>query len=226
MAASNLRFLKIVTAVVNLLFFISGVALITVGAYALHDELSALTSVTLSVGMIILGCLVTIISFLGCLGSIRESPGMLKAYATFTFLFIVCEVAIGITAYLMRDDIPEIAQKSWSRLHEEDQDAIEDLQNRFKCCGWSTTDDHSVPTENCPAATGFTESCSASIISFIESNLAYIATAGIVIAVLQILCFGFSCFMISRINRNRQHERMVEESRHLNRRDEGYNTYV
>jgi uncharacterized membrane protein len=69
-----------------------------------RDELLNLTG-TVAVASIVIGLLITIISFLGCFGAANEKGMLLKTYFGMLILLVVLELSVGIAAYVKRDSV-------------------------------------------------------------------------------------------------------------------------
>lgn len=210
--------------VFNFLFMLSGLALIGLGSYAIGSTLAFLTSTTLAVGVIVVGCFITIICFLGCCGAVKESTWMLKLFAFFVLVFILAEISLGITAYVKRDSIAGFVENSWIELYETDKDAIVDIQTAFECCGWSNASYYAVPPYNendnqtCVEVYGFEDGCQEIIVQTAEDSLLYIGITAIVLGVLQIAGFIFACVLAAKIPTNKEKEEaLLNEARALNR---------
>jgi len=229
---ADLICMKYLTLVVNILFLITGAVLIGLGSYALTEGVDGISSVTISAGVITLGCLVFVVSFFGCLGAAKESRNLLLAYMICILLFILLEIAIGIAAYVMRDDIPSIANDSWTELYQNDRAAIERIEITFSCCGWDNTTDRAVPpvddqdTQTCLGKyPEYTVSCHASVTTAIENSMMAAGIAAISVAALQLVCLMFSCCLFARLPTKKQKEEaLLDEARRLNR-DTPYTNY-
>jgi len=218
--------MKTITLIINLIFVLTGILLIALGAYAYVEGVEGLSSVIISAGVITLGCLVFLVSFLGCCGAAKESRCMLMTYAIFILIFVLLELALGITAYVKRDSIPEFADTNWSRLYDTERQAIDDLEHAFKCCGWHSQTDRAVPPWNDTDAQQCitfypefaSEFCSAKINQAIEDSMLFAGITAICIAVVQLICLLFSCCLFAQLPSQKQKEEaLLDEARRLNR---------
>jgi len=224
-----------ITITINVIFVLTGILLIGLGSYALAQGVAELSSVTVIIGIIVLGCLVLIVSFFGCIGASRENRCMLMTYAIFILIFVLLEIAIGITAYVKREDIPSLADENWSRMYNEGhRDTIEDTEKLFKCCGWYNTTDRAVPPiddtdlNTCVEVYDYSEPCSNKINETIEDSLMIAGITAIVIAVIQLICLLFACCLFAKLPTKKQKEEaLLDEARRLNREgvSQNYQSY-
>jgi hypothetical protein len=57
------------------------------------------------VGSIVIGCIITIVSFLGCFGAANEKGMLLKTYFALLIILVILEISVGIAAYVKRDAV-------------------------------------------------------------------------------------------------------------------------
>jgi len=220
MRFSGLSFVRYLTLILNVIFMLSGILLIALGGYAISAKtIPGLSSTTIAAGVIVLGVLVFIISFFGCWGATRENRVLLIIYFGCVLLFVLIEFSLGIAAYAKRDKIPQIADDNWTHLYNTDRTAVEDIENTFKCCGWFNLSDRAVPPrfelDNITCVIdkpSFNISCNQSVSNLLESSLAVAGAAAIVIAVIQVVCLAFSCFLFIKIPKQRDDEVLLEEA--------------
>jgi len=129
----------------NVVVMLFGLLLIIVGGVAAGGQFNGLTSTTLASGIIVIGVFVMLIAFLGCWGSMTESKKLLYIFFGLLVFFAVVEFAVGIAAYVKKDDLPAFADTLWTTLYNTDRNSINDLENSFKCCGWNNITDRAVP---------------------------------------------------------------------------------
>jgi CD63 antigen len=139
-------FSKYLLFVFNFVFFLSGIAVLTVGSYIKANEqdyvgLIGTNLFAVCILLIVIGILVTIIGFFGCCGAIRESKCMLYTYSGLLCLIFVMEFAGGIAAFVYREDISKNTSnnlKSSMKNYFTD-DSIkkqwDNMQKDLSCCG-------------------------------------------------------------------------------------------
>jgi len=135
---------KYLVFIFNGLFFLAGVALVTVGSLAItHNEdvyndilpdnapdLSGVAIVIITVGGI-----VTVVSFFGCCGAIRESSCMLNTFAIFLILIVLAQIGVAIAALVLRPDVRNTLTDSIATFPTDSDVKWYALQNKMKCCG-------------------------------------------------------------------------------------------
>ena len=89
---------------------ISGIALVALGAvikgyYNKYLDFLGDGVVGAPILLIIVGIVIFFVAFMGCCGAIRESYCMTMTFAVLLALIFILELAAGIAAYVLRDDI-------------------------------------------------------------------------------------------------------------------------
>ncbi|GLH01736.1 Tetraspanin [Gryllus bimaculatus] len=136
----------------SLLFWLSGLLIVIVGAVvfaAIDDYRTFMESRVLGppIVLIVAGLIIFVIAFLGCWGALQESCNMLIAYAVLLLLIFIIELAVGITAAVVRDDFGDTMEmemkKSMERYKDEEVQRVawDTLQEKFECCGVHKVDD-------------------------------------------------------------------------------------
>lgn len=145
----------------NLMFWLSGLALIGLGAFLLIDEhratLFRLFRVDenyalpqyLAYALIGTGLLVLLIGFFGCCGAVKESKCLLGAYFAFLFVILACELAIGIFALIFQDKMLSDMKENLNNALKKDYGkkthvttAFDWAQAKMLCCGVSGPSDY------------------------------------------------------------------------------------
>ncbi|XP_015177858.1 PREDICTED: CD63 antigen isoform X1 [Polistes dominula] len=154
MESCGMSLIKYILFVFNLIFAISGIGIIVAGALVLGDvgEFSHFVEGRIMappIVLIIAGCIVFIIAFLGCYGAIKEHYNMLIAFAAALLIIFVIELAVGIAAAVFKNDfsmaMKDTLKESMKNYTDEDKFAWDNVQNKLMCCGvdgpndWSST---------------------------------------------------------------------------------------
>ncbi|KAF0300669.1 CD63 antigen [Amphibalanus amphitrite] len=110
MVEGGMKCVKYLIFFFNFLFVISGIALATLGAvmkgyYNRYLDFLGGGVVGTPIPLIIVGVVIFFVAFLGCCGAIRESYCMTMTFAGLLALIFILELAAGIAAYVLRDDI-------------------------------------------------------------------------------------------------------------------------
>ncbi|CAK9298424.1 unnamed protein product [Gordionus sp. m RMFG-2023] len=138
----------------NFLFWLCGCLFAAVGMYAfiekekiLRDAIDILFDPAIL--LMLAGTLVFVLTFLGCLGSLRENICMLKSFAYILFtLFLLLLILGGLIFFSFYSDSKmrivhtpnEILLKAVQRYRDDDdlRNFIDNIQIKFECCGVGT----------------------------------------------------------------------------------------
>jgi len=172
------------------------------------------------------GLAVIIWGFLGCFGAATEHRGLLRAYAVFLTAVMAAGLTAGLSALLYRRDAARGLREGLRRAllaYGEDEgmaDALDALQRALSCCGvesyrdWLASprgleQDGSVPLSCCRARRGCQRSppdarrlhrdgCFGKVSAFVSSNMFYVATAALGLALLQLIGIVLACLLAAR----------------------------
>jgi len=148
MATCCENILKYAIFLLNFVFFLASVGLISIGAYLEYQKstyLSFLDSPYLntSIVLIIIGVVMLVVSFFGCCGACTENKCMLMTYATLLVLITLALIAVSIAIYVFKDDVKKVIQeqmKDGLKNYKEDghvgvTQTWNMIQSDFYCCG-------------------------------------------------------------------------------------------
>jgi len=197
--------LKIVLIIINVIFLIFGIVLISIGSYAYNNNsLGTLTGVTLPLGIVTLGVFILFVSVLGCLSAIRESRIFLGFYFFFLVLMTFLLLCVGLAVFVKKNDARSYINSGWTS---SSPDVRGSLQQLFGCCGLNYWNDTDAVWLYCPTNLIANISCGDVIASDFEKQFNTVGTCGIVFAVLMTLCIMFVCCLIRGIQRkNMKHD--------------------
>jgi len=140
-------------AVLNVLFLISGIIFIAVGAtvllaYENIDHVLSSKFYSIPTFLIVCGAVGFIIGFLGCCGAFQRNFCMIIAYIALLIVLFIFEFAAGIAAYVLRDDISYILKSEMKRsitMYVKNVNTAERfwdyLQYEYNCCGVTSYSD-------------------------------------------------------------------------------------
>jgi len=129
----------------NLIFWISGLALIIAGAVAQSrfkeyiDFLQA--TVTAPVLLIVVGVFICVVAFLGCCGAARDNYNMLMGFAVIVSIIFIIQFAGGIAGYVQKGKIASSLNKHFPEsmaLYETNngtKKVVDEIQTNWQCCG-------------------------------------------------------------------------------------------
>ncbi|XP_054709618.1 tetraspanin-5-like [Uloborus diversus] len=138
----------------NLLFWFVGGAMVGIGGWSFLEEYNykGLPEVNnafelfvhISVVVMVLGGIVFIISFAGCVGALRENPCLLKFYSFTLVLLFIGEMAATVLAFVFPNQFIDALKEGLSKepiaKYRDDanlQNVIDAFQTEFQCCGIS-----------------------------------------------------------------------------------------
>jgi len=138
----------------NVLFWLVAVSLLGAGVWAwmekgFFDKLASATSVPFDpvLVVVIIASLMFIISFSGCVGSLRESIPLLKFFSAFLCIIFFLEIAAGALGFFCKDwlknqftNFVDLTIKDY-REDPDLQNIIDFSQEWLQCCGGSSPDD-------------------------------------------------------------------------------------
>ncbi|XP_043242337.1 CD63 antigen-like isoform X1 [Amphibalanus amphitrite] len=148
MVEGGMKCVKYLIFFFNFIFVISGIALVTLGAvikgyYNKYLDFLGDGVVGAPILLIIVGVVIFFVAFMGCCGAIRESYCMTMTFAVLLALIFILELAAGITAYVLRDDIRTTLntnmQATMQNYGKDDYDGVtktwDGVQMEADCCG-------------------------------------------------------------------------------------------
>lgn len=135
--------------VANSVILVGGIVVFSVGVWTLADRsfMGRLLGSDLYVSsasiLIATGIIVSIMSFLGFLGAIKEIKCMLLAFFIILFMIFITMLVGGILGYVFRNEVDDrmYAEMLMTiKLYQNDSevtDAWDEVHSRFHCCGMS-----------------------------------------------------------------------------------------
>ncbi|XP_046404870.1 CD63 antigen-like [Ischnura elegans] len=152
MVSKGMTLVKYLLFAFNLLFALSGLALLVIGAIiqALYHSYNHFVDPRLFYSptiLIIVGVVVFIVAFFGCCGAIKENHCMVVTFSVLLVIIFVLEVAGGITGYVLKDDVNKVMEENLNQLleeypvSEEYNKAWNVLQYDLHCCGVKRPED-------------------------------------------------------------------------------------
>jgi hypothetical protein len=156
--------------VINLLLFIVGLAIIGVGIYlqvemADYFDLFGDIKINSATIIIIIGCVVTIITFFGFCGACMKNPCMMKTFAGSIIVVLLIEAALVVVIYVHKDDIKVQMKNALKNYNTDDgtKDGVtkiwDKMQHNYHCCGVEEPHDWEVKFSNTSTPDAVPESC-------------------------------------------------------------------
>ena len=187
----------------NLLFCLSGLALIVTGAvikvkygdYLIFVDNKYATAAVL---LLAVGVIVFVISFFGCCGALRENYCMVTTFAVLLTMIFILEIAAAVLGFAFHKDAEEAVEKaldhgikSYNNKEKATVKFYDWLQTEFRCCGNKGISDWPAKfkPESCKT---YKVGCKDKFESFVQRNLAAIGGLGFVFALVQVLGIAFA----------------------------------
>ncbi|XP_055296824.1 leukocyte surface antigen CD53-like [Sitodiplosis mosellana] len=226
----GLSFAKYIVFIFNFLFALVGLCMGAVGVIIktklVHFE--AFTNQVLSafpVVLIVFGCVIFLIAFLGCCGSVSENTCCLFGFSVILIMIILFEVGISIFAYEKKDQLDSFVENS---LRDTLRNIKDDstlyppwhlLQYEFNCCGINSPDDWKAVNDTiylppscchlniddqttCLKDQASKLGCKKALIDFLHDHIVYLVGIGAGIIVFQLFGVVFSCCLFSVFRKN------------------------
>ncbi|XP_014911751.1 tetraspanin-33 [Poecilia latipinna] len=141
-------FVKYLLFFFNLIFWVISLVMVAVGIYARtvkHAE-ATLTSLSLdpAVMLIVVGVLIFLVTFCGCVGSLRENICLLQIFCISLVVIFIIQLAAGVLSFIFsnkaRQKVTEVINDAI--VHYRDDADLQNLidfgQEEFGCCGAAT----------------------------------------------------------------------------------------
>ncbi|XP_066247983.1 tetraspanin-33-like [Euwallacea similis] len=146
---------KYLIFLLNFIFWLFGGLLIGIGLYAFVDKwqltgwvkLETVYDVILNISlvMVLMGGVIFIVSFAGCVGALRENTCLLKFYSLCLLIFFLIEMGIAILGFVFPHRMQTVLEENFTdqiiHTYRDDPDLqnfIDFAQQEFKCCGLSS----------------------------------------------------------------------------------------
>lgn len=231
---AGVRCIKYLLFLFNLLFVISGIALIVTAAliqtfYASYLDFLGSQFLSAPMLFIIVGVVIFLVAFFGCCGAVKESNCMMMTFSLFLIIIFICEVAGGITAYILIGDLNATVSRFMGEAIDK-YDPVKDdgfkttwdfAQHEGHCCGVKSYQDwfnntayaakDAVPDSCCKEDTIgcgsnisdvskiYTDGCLPELVSTLKHKAGIFAGVGIGLAIVQLIGIVFACMLAKAI---------------------------
>lgn len=207
---------KFLMVVFNAICSLAGIAILVVGVVMktrshsfrhLMPEQVASTSIAL----IILGVIIFMIPFFGCCGAVREDTCMVKTYGIALLVILICEIAVGITAFVYRTQVGNTVQKEASiyfRNYTANNATVDRIQIDWKCCGFDGPTDYNTslplsccpkPNKICDLSHAYKLGCKETVVRQVKKNLKLIGAFAVGVGFVELLGVFCAFYVASSI---------------------------
>ncbi|KAG1958697.1 leukocyte surface antigen CD53 [Pimephales promelas] len=221
---SCLKCLKYTMCLVNFIFFICGAAVFGIGIYLMTSSrfssmLPSLEAMNIANSLFIIGIIITCVSFLGFLGSLKENRCLLISFFILLFILMLAELATACVLLMYEKQVIEFIdkdlkiglQKSIEKrkngtVVNDDWDTV---QTTFQCCGiYNSTDWLKNIPDSCdtPGIGNRTliwpQGCLSKLKAAFDENLLSAGISVIVVCIIEVLAMCFSMTLFCHISRS------------------------
>lgn len=229
MVSTGMKCVKYLIFCFNLIFALSGIAIITVGAiiqatYYNYADFVDNSYVTAPFVLIIVGVIVFVVAFFGCCGAYHENHCMIITFAVFLLVIFTLELATGIAGYVRHDEVEGMLQKKFNdtiwkyNTNMEIQKSWNTVQHDLKCCGinssadWErifhnetlpyTCCDNIARSEYCTTSDNiYHDGCLPKLKEILENKAYVIGSVGVGIGLIQLIGVAFACTLARSIRK-------------------------
>nr|XP_004659059.1 leukocyte surface antigen CD53 [Jaculus jaculus] len=215
MGMSSLKMLKYVLFFFNLFFWVSGCCILGFGIYFLvHNTFGVLFHklpfLTLGNVLVVVGSVIMVVAFLGCMGSIKENKCLLMSFFILLLIILLAEVTLAILLFVyeqkLNSYVVEGLTDSIQRYHTDNstKEAWDTIQSLLHCCGVNDTKNWiNGPPPSCPSDPQV-QGCHMKAQEWFYSNFLYIGIITICVCVIQVLGMSFALTLNCQIDKTSQ----------------------
>ncbi|XP_074029720.1 CD63 antigen [Leptinotarsa decemlineata] len=230
MVSSGMSCVKYLLFAFNLLFAISGIAILTVGVivhvvYSHYSNFVYSSYQSTPLVLIGVGVVIFIITFFGCCGAVKENHCLVITYSVLLIVILMLELITGIVGYVKRSDVEMMLENKLNStmneyyINEDIKNTWDIAQHEAECCGmngptdwYRVTGNDSLPHTCCPdtqddgsctmkTSNHYTASCIDKLKFAFKKYGAIIGGVGIGIAALQLIGVMFACCLARSIRK-------------------------
>ncbi|CAG9819246.1 unnamed protein product [Phaedon cochleariae] len=230
MVSGGMSCVKYMLFAFNLLFAISGIAILTVGAiihmvYSHYSNFVYTSYQSAPIVLIIVGVVIFIVAFFGCCGAVKENHCMVVTFSVLLLAILILELVAGIMGYVKRNEVEVMLESKLNSTmysyytNPEIENTWDIAQHEAECCGmngptdWQKiTRNDSLPHTCCPNTQDdgsctlktpnvYTASCFEKLKAVFNKYGAIIGGVGIGVAISQLVGVIFACCLARSIRR-------------------------
>ncbi|KAK4473602.1 hypothetical protein MN116_002606 [Schistosoma mekongi] len=209
------RCLQIILVIFNTVVLLCGITLLAIGLVACvslskYSKTDA-TVYGFAVSLVLLGVITFFLGMIGCCAACKESLCKLILYAMLLLIVILCELAAGIGALVMKDKVKEkftLGVKDAVKNYYKNPDlksVIDKIQNELGCCGAVSEKEYNneIPPSCFRDNIIYKMGCVEAIDAYVKKYMAIIVICSFVFALLQILSFVFTTCLCNAVRRSK-----------------------
>ncbi|XP_050310213.1 leukocyte surface antigen CD53-like [Anthonomus grandis grandis] len=230
MVSGGMSCVKYLLFCFNLLFAISGLAILVLGIITyvrIYIEYSSFVYPiygSILIALIVVGVAIFLVSFFGCCGALKENHCMIITFSVLLSIIMVAELTVGVISFIKRNEVGTMLDKQLnSTLYEYYSkggpgETWDIAQHELNCCGirgpsdWQKVNPNgTLPHTCCPNANqedvckintdNYTDSCYEKLTQLFVQYALVIGVVGLCIAAFEILGVMFACALAMHIRK-------------------------
>ncbi|XP_034475349.1 CD63 antigen [Drosophila innubila] len=234
MASGGLTCVKYLTFFCNLLFALSGLLILMVGAmvqlnYAHYSNFVSDHIWTAPIILMVVGAAVAFICFLGCCGALKENSCMILSFAILAVVIFLLEIGLGIAGYVKHSGLQQLMENQFNTTmkHYNDREDYRDawtlLQTELDCCGTYGPNDwdgifpnktlspacckliNLSEAQECTTLHAINQGCLHKLLGILDSKTLVLAGVVLAVAGIQLLTILFACCLYRSFRRSYDH---------------------
>ncbi|KAG0197081.1 Tetraspanin [Mortierella sp. GBA30] len=159
--------------------------------------------------ILVLGAIISLVSFLGYYGVMNEKRWILWLHGLILLVAIALQITVGAIAFAYRNQGTEVLDKAWDRVYKSDPRVIQDLERIFQCCGFENVLDRAVPV-TCALDHHYMSGCRENIQMTFQDSLQAIGVIGAILGGIELVSLLGAAILYHRFDKQR-YEREREE---------------